>query len=103
MEFSDWLYQQQGRTYRIAFEALCESIHTFLCERCGIDAAGANELLTQDYRRSGAHGHPAFLDQGPSMNDGLHKHMRRATPERQLVHRAVASTGDFAKMVSLIP
>ena len=101
MEFSDWLYQQQGRTYRIAFEALCESVHLFLCKQRGMDAASANALLTEDYRRSGAHGHPAFLEKGISINEGLHKHMRRATPARQFVHRAVGSGVDAAKMVSL--
>ncbi len=89
MEFSDWLYQRRGRTYRIAFEELCDSVLMFLQEQRGVDRSAARAWLVEDYRRSGAHGRPAFLAKGLAIGDAVPLHRVFATPARQAQHRAI--------------
>ena len=87
MEFADWMYQRCGRTHHIGFEELCESVHAFLGERRGVEAALASALLLDDYRRSGAHGRPAFLAKGLSGNGAAGEPRLSAMPARQAQHR----------------
>ena len=88
MEFSDWLYDKQRRTHRIGFEELCESVHQFFCTWRGVNVASVNAWLLDDYRRSGAHGRPAFLAKGLSVKSAIDKKAQRVTPARQIAHQA---------------
>lgn len=58
MAFSDWLWSHSQQTYQIALERLYDLVHRWLLPQA---PATLNELLTADYRASGARGAPAFL------------------------------------------
>ena len=96
MEFSDWLYGGRGRTHRIAFEELCESVLAFLDQRRGVDVQNARAWLREDYRRSGAHGRPTFLAKGLSAGDDGRDVQRSVTPARQKRHRVRESLPESA-------
>lgn len=60
MEFSDWLWCYSKQTYQIALERLYDLVYTWLSKQASV-LASLSDLLTEDYRSTGARGAPAFL------------------------------------------
>ncbi len=64
MEFVRWLQAVSGKTHGIALERLFEYVHEYLVSIKRMDGNSATEALVADYGASGAHGRPAFMQEG---------------------------------------
>jgi hypothetical protein len=61
LAWSDWLYQQIGRTDSIALARLAELLFQFLTQNLGQEPASVAAVLWRDYQRGGRHDCPPFL------------------------------------------
>ena len=61
LEFSDWLYDREGRTHAIALRRLFEAVREYLTARKEIALDRVDEVMTRDYQRGGRTDLPGFL------------------------------------------
>ena len=86
MEFSDWLYAQENRTFGIPLKTLADRIFQFLVDVNKLDAQKTATHLWNDYRKGGRADRPAFAlkyltgkdDSGsaPPLRAGLQRQLR---------------------------
>ena len=85
MTFSDWLFTATGQTHQFALERLFDLLYRGLIEALGVAEIAVREVLTADYRDSGAKSCPTFLPNPPADHCG--KASRTVAPTRQARHR----------------
>jgi radical SAM superfamily enzyme YgiQ (UPF0313 family) len=61
LRFSDWLFEQTGRTHNIALLRLTQLVYTYLTEELQVESAEAAKKICSDYMRGGRHDVPEFL------------------------------------------
>ena len=61
LRWSDWLFEQVGRTDAIALARLAEMFFRFLCDELGLDHTPVAEVLWRDWQRGGRTEVPEFL------------------------------------------
>jgi radical SAM superfamily enzyme YgiQ (UPF0313 family) len=61
LRFSDWLFEQTGKSHGIALQNLAELLFTFLTTQLKKDEAEVANLVWQDYQRAGRSDRPKFL------------------------------------------
>jgi PAS domain-containing protein len=76
LAFSDWLYATTGQTHQFALERLFDCVYQGLTRPLAVAPAVAEEVLSLDYRASGARGRPQFL-----RHSALPTAQRRQRPE----------------------
>jgi radical SAM superfamily enzyme YgiQ (UPF0313 family) len=61
MDFSDWLWEQTGKTNGLTPEWLTDALFDYLCNELGYPVTQAKTTLLNDYVASGARGNPSAL------------------------------------------
>lgn len=61
LQFTDWLYEREGRVYGIALKRLAEDVFVYLTEHQRAPAQRVAEFLWRDYCRGGRTDRPGFL------------------------------------------
>lgn len=61
LNFSDWLWQNTGKTHEFALEKLVDLLHEHLTAVRGLESDAVRAALLLDYRASGARGRPHCL------------------------------------------
>ena len=88
MAFSDWLFDQVGRTDSIALVRLMQLLFEFLTQQRGWSPVWPARLLWRDYRRGGRHDKPGFLVEHLNDTTAAGSTLRRSGPKRQSRHAA---------------
>ncbi|HXJ55407.1 MAG TPA: DUF4080 domain-containing protein [Verrucomicrobiae bacterium] len=90
MAWTEWLYQQIGRTDAIALNRLAELLFRYLTQGPGLDASHVAAALWRDYRRAGRADCPTFLrpwvSDEPASNPRSGSQQRSSLPKRQRRH-----------------
>ena len=87
MEFSDWLYAQENRTFGIPLKTLADRIFQFLVDVNKLDAQETAAHLWNDYRKGGRSDRPDFAIKyiGPESNSKADRLLRTGL-KRQIRH-----------------
>jgi hypothetical protein len=86
VHFSEWLYQQAGRTDGIALLRLMEWLFEFLITGRKFDARLVAGTLWRDYQRGGRHDKPLFLRKFLTESDTAAPRSPSDLPRRQARH-----------------
>jgi radical SAM superfamily enzyme YgiQ (UPF0313 family) len=85
LEFSDWLYDREGRTHAIALQRLFEIVREYLITQKDSVADRVDAAMTRDYQRGGRGDLPRFL-RGPVATDTKRNESPASVPRRQARH-----------------
>jgi radical SAM superfamily enzyme YgiQ (UPF0313 family) len=92
LNFSDWLWQETGKTHEFAYEKLVDLLHRHLTEARLLDDALVRAALLADYQGSGARGRPrclaGLLDAAARQPAPMLAESGQARSERQARHVA---------------
>ena len=92
LQFSDWLYEHEGRNFAISLVRLAEQLFRYLVSERGCDEQATAEAIWQDYQRGGRSDHPHFLRgyslQAQTRLDAATSSAKSVAPVRQTRHRS---------------
>ncbi len=86
LAFSDWLYEQTGRTHAIALARLCELVFEYLTQMRGCDGHAVASDMAADWRGGGRRGLPQCVQ--PYVSHVEARMGLEAGPRRQARHRS---------------
>jgi radical SAM superfamily enzyme YgiQ (UPF0313 family) len=91
LRWSDWLYEQTGRTDAIALSRLMNLLFDFLTREVKLTPRDVAEILWRDYQRGGRHDKPGFLCDHLPAETPAPRRERAPTLKRQARHITTAT------------
>ena len=90
MAFSEWLYEQGGRTHSLALDYLAEQLHIFLTQKLDTPLSLISETILRDYQRGARRETPKFLKEQLAITDPK-REKRSAKLLKRQARRMIAS------------